>query len=478
MMHEEQFDSGVQFGRDSESHMHEEGGEQQLFISEYTYSDEDTQYDRRRALERHSSTDVTDIPIVKLIENQLSQSENEANKPIVSYVSSFFRATATSGTTNMNMNWLSGTNSKRDQRKLNIENFQHITESADVVEVLNNAVEQKNSAYTIAALDLVTTLCEQDKSKTMSVNLGGDGVCSVVEHLLGLNINTQAVTESALRAICSLITPISPSHEVSIVAAASAGICTITAEAGVSSNRRRFSSAGSVYQIVKAANNHISDEIVLEWGLRVLFYLSLEQGMVSYLCCFFILLPKVIFIISVCVLVGLVTRIITCGGCDLLAQALRSHSGCDDIVVWSCRTLCNCILTLDVVNAQDRTVCQDKFAQQLVLEILVSEFAERLSIVGKLAAQWSLKAIGCLARRHEMNVRTFVELGVCELLQSVQRQFSLEDEKIAESVCWVIGNVSYPAAEAQQRWGACGACEVVLSTLKKHVNSEETVQGN
>lgn len=171
------------------------------------------------------------------------------------------------------------------------------------------------------------------------------------------------------------------------------------------------------------------------------------------------------------------TRIITCGGCDLLAQALRSHSGCDDIIVWSCRTLCNCILTLDVVNAQDRTVCQDKFAQQLVLEILVSEFAERLSVVGKLAAQWSLKAIGCLARRHELNMRTFVELGVCELLQSVQQQFSLDDEKIAESVCWVIGNVSYPSSEAQQRWGACGACEVVLNTLKKHVNSEETVQG-
>lgn len=279
MMQEEPTAGQIELGKGSDSLMHEEGGEQQLFISEYTYSDEDTQYERRRALERHSSTDVTDIPIVKLIENQLSQSENEANKPIVSYVQSFFRTTATSGATNMGMNWLSGSNAKKDQKRLNIENLTHITESTDVVEVLNRAVEQKNHAYTVAALDLVTTLCEQDKSKAMSANLGGDGACSVVEHLLGLNINTQTLTEAALRAICSLITPVSPAQEVSIVASASAGICTTTAEAGVSGNRRRFSSAGSVYQIVKAANIHVADEIVLEWGLRVLFYLSLEPGM-------------------------------------------------------------------------------------------------------------------------------------------------------------------------------------------------------
>jgi hypothetical protein len=168
---------------------------------------------------------------------------------------------------------------------------------------------------------------------------------------------------------------------------------------------------------------------------------------------------------------------VTCGGCDLLALALRTHSTCDDIVVWTCRTLCNCILTLDAVNAQDRIVCQDKLAQLLVAEVLISEFSERLGVVGKLAAQWALKAVGCLARRHEGNVHTLVELGVCELLHNVQQHFSLEDEKIAESVCWVVGNVSYPSEEAQARWGACGACNVVLTTLRKHVASEETVQG-
>lgn len=174
---------------------------------------------------------------------------------------------------------------------------------------------------------------------------------------------------------------------------------------------------------------------------------------------------------------GIVSRVISCGGVDLLAQSLRTHVACDDIIIWSCRTLCNCILTLDTVSPEDRTICQNKFSQQLVLEILIHEFVERLNILSLLAAQWILKSIGCLARRHEHNMLTFVELGVCPQLQRVVAQFSLEHEKIAEAVCWVIGNISYPSEDAQQRWGAGGACGMVMSVLKRHVGSEETVQG-
>ena len=178
-----------------------------------------------------------------------------------------------------------------------------------------------------------------------------------------------------------------------------------------------------------------------------------------------------------CLSVGLVQRIISCGGCDLISLALRSHSTCDDIIIWACRTLCNCILTLDAVNVQDRTLCQDKLAQQQVPQVLIGVFAERIGNLRKLAAQWALNGIGCLSRRHDGNMHLFVELGVCELLHSVKQQFSFDDEKVAESICWVIGNVSYPVEEAQARWGACGACEVVLTALRKHVNNEETVQG-
>ena len=150
-----------------------------------------------------------------------------------------------------------------------------------MIDALNRAVELKNSMYTKTVLDLITHICEQDKTKSKSANLGAEGVCSIVDHLLGMNIDNTTLVEAALRAMCSLITPAVVSTSTtttSIAATVNSSICSITTEAGVSGNRRRFSSAGSVYQIIKAANTHIADEIVLEWGLRVLFYLSLEPG--------------------------------------------------------------------------------------------------------------------------------------------------------------------------------------------------------
>lgn len=279
--------------RGSDSLMQEDAGDEALYESEYTYSDQDTQYDRKRSLERHSSADVTDIPIVKIIEGQVAQTENDASKPIVSYMQSFFRA----GSSGPNMGWLSGSGAnKKDPSRLNLENIMKLSEPSDVIEALNRAMELKNAVYTQATLDLVTHLCEQDKSKNTSVNLGAEGACSVVDHILGLNMASLPLTEAALRTVCSLITPVSPTYDKAAgLAAASAGICVTSAEAGVSNNRRRFSSAGSVYQVIKAATTHVADEIALEWGLRVLFYLSLEQGKTVVLCLTIIALAHATF---------------------------------------------------------------------------------------------------------------------------------------------------------------------------------------
>ena len=35
----------------------------------------------------------------------------------------------------------------------------------------------------------------------------------------------------------------------------------------------------TITTIIKVTTNHLHDEIVLEWGLRVLYHLSLEKGM-------------------------------------------------------------------------------------------------------------------------------------------------------------------------------------------------------
>ncbi|KAJ1430845.1 armadillo-type protein, partial [Ochromonadaceae sp. CCMP2298] len=384
------------------------------FVSEYTYSDGDTQYERRRSLERHSSTDVTDIPIVKL-----AQTHTKDSLVSYRYVQSLFKG----------LYWV-------DDRKLSLENLIKITDPVEAVEALRKAAEQKNVEYTTSALDLTTHLCESDRSKQTSRNLIDCGAATPIGRILGThNAHSQGAWGGGGGG------------------GGVEGEEDPAAVASVAANRRAFSSAGLVYRIVKAASHHAADEITLEWGLRVVFYLSLEQG--------------------------LVLRIVSCGGCDLLASALRAHAGSDDILVWACRTLCHCVLTLDVVSAQARSACQDKLAAQDVPEILVSELAERGQQGGQglseLATMWVLKAIGALARRHPRTLALFVEIGVCELLQSVVRRHSL-GERLAESVCWVVGNLSYPSREAQLRWGACGACHVVLASLQQNAHSEETVQ--
>jgi hypothetical protein len=277
--------------------------------------------ERKKSLERHSSSDVSEIPIVKLIESQVAQSENDSSKPIASFVSSLFKSSGTSSSSASTMNWISGSNTKKDPSRLNVSNLLYLKEPSDVLDALNRAAEQKNSDYSREVLDLVTHLCEQDGSKTMSSQLGTEGVCSVVEQLLGQNIASADVCEAALRAICSLVTPASlasasaaganagssnngngnNSSNVNGVASGGDGLHSSagnmssssnssssammslfggsgTGLTGSAGNRRRFSSAGAVYLVIKATTMHAEDEIVLEWGLRVLFYLTLEAG--------------------------------------------------------------------------------------------------------------------------------------------------------------------------------------------------------
>jgi hypothetical protein len=48
--------------------------------------------------------------------------------------------------------------------------------------------------------------------------------------------------------------------------------------AGISQNVRKLSSSHTIYRIVKAAYTHMGDVIVLEWGLRVVHFIAVEEG--------------------------------------------------------------------------------------------------------------------------------------------------------------------------------------------------------
>lgn len=176
-------------------------------------------------------------------------------------------------------------------------------------------------------------------------------------------------------------------------------------------------------------------------------------------------------------MLGLVNRILSCGGCDLCTQALKSHSANDMIIVWSCRLLSSCVLSLD---AKDRSTCQDRLAQQKTLQTIITEFNERMDVMDILVAQWLLKAIGSIARYHPNNCKIFIDLDICSLMSRIIESFANEDEKkiefLYQNLCWIVGNMSYPSAVAQTQWSQSGACEMVLETLTKYVHNQEVVQ--
>lgn len=257
--------------------------ENQSSTPEYTYSEKDKtdKYDRKRQLERHSSSDFVDANIEKLIE--LSQQNTQissisVHKPVKrsSIVDIFLKG-----------RWLG---SKLDMQKFKIENLGDIKRTDDIISALQLSIQSKNNEYMKAALDMITNLCEQDESKAISSELGSFGVCGLIDQILTIKIDNSAdstINEACLRTICSLIT-VPKSAESWAAADATVDVYTNSAYSlgecylGISSNRKNFSSHGPVYRIVKVTNNHIQDEIVLEWGLRVLFYLSLEPGILNY----------------------------------------------------------------------------------------------------------------------------------------------------------------------------------------------------
>ena len=46
----------------------------------------------------------------------------------------------------------------------------------------------------------------------------------------------------------------------------------------ITSNRKKFSSSGTIYRVIKAAQTHVQDVNVLPWGLRTIYYMSMDEG--------------------------------------------------------------------------------------------------------------------------------------------------------------------------------------------------------
>jgi len=201
-------------------------------------------------------------------------------------------------------NWIGGAS-----KNISIDKLSQLNKTDDAVSALQQAIQSKNNAYMRGAADLITRMCEQDRTKAVSTELGSLGACSLVDQMLSLRTDITAdsnlICEACLRAACSLV--VAPASSEWLSGVGTGGVVTgasySSAEciAGVVNNRKNFSSHGPIYRIIKVTTNHLHDEIVLEWGLRVLYHLSLEKGMLR--CVSFDCIASVDCILSILIIV-------------------------------------------------------------------------------------------------------------------------------------------------------------------------------
>jgi hypothetical protein len=243
--------------------------------------DSETKSDRRKSLDQHSSSvqsNRVDEDFEKFENTSTSVAVTDRKaKPFGSLISSVFGKSSESSVSGASFSWLSSRSEKVVGENLNLENLHKITHPGEVILALKHSLELKSDDYFHVALNLVTHLCEQNPQKQIAVELGSLGACSLIDQILGLKIISSQSCECCLRSMCSLITqPFSDDSSQS-------GGCNTNAQStatliGISNNVKKLSSSGTIYRIIKAGYTHMTDTIVLEWALRVVNFISVEEG--------------------------------------------------------------------------------------------------------------------------------------------------------------------------------------------------------
>jgi hypothetical protein len=171
-------------------------------------------------------------------------------------------------------------------------------------------------------------------------------------------------------------------------------------------------------------------------------------------------------------------KLLACGGCDLLIKSLATHPQCDEVLIWTCRNIHNFVAYDSAGNTQA------KFGDSGVCETLVTVvLADDCVAISEQAAVWVLKATGSLARYHPVNKRKLGVAGVAGMINRLYGRFSLQNRTFSESICWAVGNLSYPDEDNQTllgsddlQSGGGNACEIVNRSLTQHLLSTIVVQ--
>ena len=181
-----------------------------------------------------------------------------------------------------------------DPSTFRISQFDDVHSSSDAMSLFKFAVDSKNEEYLKAALNMVFRLCQEDTSKVIASQLGDAGICSLVDTVFGQRIADIQMSNHSLQVMYVLM--VSPeqslgaqrrvSNDSSLFSsiAENSTIKTLTGSSPAISNaanRQRFSSAGTLFRIIKCGLTHINEVGLLISVLKVLKEFLSEDGTFS-----------------------------------------------------------------------------------------------------------------------------------------------------------------------------------------------------
>eukprot|EP00981_Chlorochromonas_danica_P005406 scaffold1091_cov164-Ochromonas_danica.AAC.29 len=261
--------------------------------------------------------------------------------------------------------------------------------------------------------------------KSLTDHLGQSGICEHIIHALTIHVASTSVAEWVCRAIGSLAE--SQYNKIEMEKHHISKIVTSTLQRHVSNDG-----------ILSVFSRDQSSAGVVQWGCTAIYYLA--TGYEAE---------------------GFQQRLVAAGACDAVARALMKYAEVEATAYCCCRAL--------VVLVDNNEALASNPTLSGVCQYIVE--ALHLFPSSVLVAKWGCRAAAVLAESHELNISKLGAAGACESIPLIIQSHPAS-EQVAVAGCKVIAFMSEQTSNGfAVRFGHAGACEAVISALKKHINS-------
>lgn len=153
------------------------------------------------------------------------------------------------------------------------------------------------------------------------------------------------------------------------------------------------------------------------------------------------------------------------GVCPAVVNALKVHGGSYEIAEFACRAIFNLSAEPTNVTELGGQGCA------LVVAVLHNHLTRASVITQALLAIHGLAVKLKLNKLHKGNTKKLVKEGAIEMVVAAMQKF-LNEEIVQRAAAMAISSISL-MSENRDKLGECGACDLIVKSLKTHSAAEE-----